>query len=148
MSWDDALTDLLDLLVNNYPDPDSARGVAERAGLPTRFITFSGNNHNVWMSVLREARKSKTGLGEIASVAQKDRPNIDYQTLVRQIDERAFKGPKLGEPDWKGPPTVDEGLEKIIGEQPTFLPISFLEVGLEVARSVARVVCPDGLGTG
>jgi hypothetical protein len=41
MSWDDALTDLLDLLVHSYPDPASARDVAEKAGLPTRFITFS-----------------------------------------------------------------------------------------------------------
>jgi V8-like Glu-specific endopeptidase len=100
------------------------------------------------MSILREARKSKTGLHEIARVAQKDYPNIDFLTIVRQVDESAFKGPKLHEADWKGPPTVDERVEKIIGEQPTFLPISFLEVGLERARAVARVVCPGGLGTG
>jgi len=148
MSWDDALTDLLNLLVRHYPDPAGARDVAERAGLSTRFITFGGNLDNVWMSVLREARKSESGLRDIARAAQMDYPNIDFLTLVRQVDERAFKGPKLEEPDWKGPPRVDEGLEKIIGDQPTFLPISFLEVGLEKGRAVARVVCPGGLGTG
>ena len=124
MSWDDSLTDLLDLLVRNYPDPASARDLAEKAGLTTRFITFSGHLDNVWMSILREARKSKTGLQDVARVAQKDYPNIDFPTLVRQIDEGAVRGPKLEEPDWKGPPTVDEGIEKIIGQQPTFLPIS------------------------
>jgi V8-like Glu-specific endopeptidase len=148
MSWDKSLDDLLDLLVRNYPNPTSARDVAEKAGLSTRFIPFGGNLDNVWMAVLREARKSKTGLQDIARAAQSDYPNIDFQTLVQQIDERAFKGPKLEEPNWKGPPLVDEGLEKIMGEQPTFLPISFLEVGLERARAVTRVVCPGGLGTG
>lgn len=74
MSWDDSLTDFLDLLVRNYPDPASARDLAEKAGLPTRFITFSGHLDNVWMSILREARKSKTGLQDIARVAQKRLP--------------------------------------------------------------------------
>jgi hypothetical protein len=100
------------------------------------------------MSILREARRFDDGLLKIARVAQKDYPNIDFPSIIRQIDEGAVRGPKLTEPAWKGPPTVDEGLEKIISEQPTFLPISFLEVGLEKARSVARVVCPGGLGTG
>ena len=74
MSWDDPLIDFLDLLVRNYPDPAGARDLAEKAGLPTRFITFSGHLDNVWMSILREARKSKTGLQDIARVAQKDYP--------------------------------------------------------------------------
>jgi hypothetical protein len=53
MSWDDSLTDLLDLLVRNYPDSASARDVAEKAGLPTRFITFGGHIDNVWMETSR-----------------------------------------------------------------------------------------------
>ena len=32
--------------------------------------------------------------------------------------------------------------------QPTFLPINFLKVGVGWARSVARIVCPTGLGAG
>jgi endonuclease G, mitochondrial len=35
-----------------------------------------------------------------------------------------------------------------MGEEPTFLPIYFLQVGLDKSRSIARVVCPGGLGTG
>ncbi len=148
MSWDDSLSDFLDLLVSYYPDPVSARDVAEKADLNTRFINFGGNIDNLWMSILREARKFDEGVLKIALIAQKDYPNIDFPSIVRQIDEGAVRGPKIAEPAWKGPTTADEGLEKIIGEQPTFLPISFLEVGLKKARSVARVVCPGGLGTG
>jgi len=40
------------------------------------------------------------------------------------------------------------GVERIIGDQSPLLPISFLEIGLERARAVARIVCPDGVGTG
>src|SRR4051812_4577957 len=148
MIRDNSLGDFLDLLVRYYPDPMSARDVSEKAGLNTRFINFGGSTDNVWMSILREARKFDEGLLKIARVGQKDYPNIDFPSIVRQIDEGAFRGPKLAGPAWKGPPTMDEGLEKIIGEQPTFLPISFLQVGLEKARSVARIVCPGGLGTG
>jgi V8-like Glu-specific endopeptidase len=146
--WDQSLTDLLDLLVRYYSDPISARDVAVKAGLNTRFINFSGNTDSVWMSTLREASKFDEGLLKIAGVAQRDYPDADFLTIVRQIDEGAVRGPRLAEPSWKGPPTVDEGLEKVMGEQPTFLPISFLEVGLEKARSVARVVSAGGLGTG
>jgi len=148
MSWDNSLSDFLDLLVQYYPDARSARDVAEKAGLKTRFVNFSGNIDNVWMSILREARKFDQGLLEIARVAQKDYPNIDFPSIVRQIDEGGVRGPKLAGTVWKGPPAVDGWLEKVIGEQPTFLPISFLEVGLEKARAVARVVCPAGLGSG
>jgi nucleoside phosphorylase/V8-like Glu-specific endopeptidase len=146
--WDESMDELLELLVRDYPEPNTVRDVTEKAGLPTRFINFSGDIDHVWMNALREARKFETGLQNIAQVAQKDRSNVDYLTLVRQIDARAFRGPRLDEPNWMGPHTVDEGIEKIIGDQPTFLPISFLQVGLERARSVARVVCPGGLGTG
>src|SRR5688500_9986197 len=131
MNWDEALTDLLALLVRSYPDPASARAAAEQAGLPTRFTPLGGPLDDAWMAALRGPRKTPAGLQAIARAAQRDYPNIDSATLVRQIDERALKGPKLEEPDWKGPPAVDEGLEKVIGEQPTFLPISFLAVGLE-----------------
>src|SRR5262245_40742014 len=89
MSWDDSLTGLLDLLIRNYPDHASARAVAEKAGLSTSFLSFAGDIGNVWMSVLREARQSATGLRDIARVARKDFPYVDFLTLVRQIEEGA-----------------------------------------------------------
>jgi V8-like Glu-specific endopeptidase len=42
----------------------------------------------------------------------------------------------------------DDVFERITGKQPTLLPISFLETGLIRARSIARVVTPEGFGTG
>ena len=91
MNWDDSLSDLLDLLVRNYPDPLSARDVAEKAGLQTKFLRLNAPSDSVWMDILRQARNSPTGLQDIARVAQRDFPNIDFPilTLVRQIDEYA-----------------------------------------------------------
>src|SRR3954465_9165644 len=107
MSWDNSLSDFLDLLARYYPDPVSARDVAEKAGLNTRFINFGGNIDNIWMSILREARKFDEGLVKIARIAQKDYPNIAFRSIVRQIDDGAIRSPKLLEPIWRGPPTVD-----------------------------------------
>ena len=53
--------------------------------------------------------------------------------------------------EWKEP-LNEENLEKITGESTTLLPIKFLEIGLDRARSVARVKVPMGtkneLGSG
>jgi V8-like Glu-specific endopeptidase len=74
MSWDNSLSDFLDLLVRYYPDRTSARDVAEKAGLNTRFrIVCPGGvdtafltrdnllitNHDVIASA-EEAKRAKT----------------------------------------------------------------------------------------
>ena len=70
---------------------------------------------------------------------------LDAETSVSS----SLTDSKLQVPDWwKGPPTDYVGVERIIGDQSPLLPISFLEIGLERARAVARIVCPDGVGTG
>lgn len=148
MNWNDSLNDLLDLLIQYYPNPESAREVAERSGLSTRFVTFGGTANSTWMSVLREASKFDDGLLRIARIAQKDYANIDFISIVRQVNDNVFRGPKIADYSWKAPSSFEDGIEKIIGSQPTFLPVSFLEVGLEKACSVVRVVCQRGMGTG
>jgi hypothetical protein len=47
-----------------------------------------------------------------------------------------------------GPAFESSILEKMISAQSTFMAIDFLETGLERARSVARVICRDGIGSG
>ena len=49
---------------------------------------------------------------------------------------------------WKNPDSADS-LEKLMGEESTLLPISFLEMGLKCSQSVARVrLANGGLGSG
>ena len=54
----------------------------------------------------------------------------------------------MGKEEWKASAAVTSGLEKAIGNQPTFFPISFLQIGLDRSRSIARVNSPLGVGTG
>jgi Trypsin-like peptidase domain/Effector-associated domain 1 len=145
--WEQFMEDLLDLLVSLYPDTNSARDVADRAGLPTRFIRFGGNIVNIWMSIIREARKV-TRIEEVIEVARKDYPSVSFPILERSKDETIARGPNIKDIGWRGIPDGEAGLEKIMGAQPTFLPISFLEIGLLKAQSVVRIVCPNGLGSG
>lgn len=146
--WEQFMEDLLDLLVGLYDDIDSARDMAERAGLPTKFIKFSGHIANVWMSILRQARKDPGGIEAIINVASKDHPKVSFPTLKKSKNETVARGPNIKDIGWRGIPGGESGLEKVMGDQPTFLPISFLEIGSLTARSVARVVCPNGLGSG
>ena len=54
----------------------------------------------------------------------------------------------LGVPDWKPEPNFQELTdEKIIGLS-NLMSIAWLNRGLELARSVARIITPEGLGTG
>src|SRR5262249_28075237 len=85
--WDDSLTGLLDFLVRNYPDPASARVVAEKAGLSPGFLSRAGDIRDVWMNILRDACQSRTGLQDLVRVARMDRPDFDFLTLVGPIDD-------------------------------------------------------------
>jgi hypothetical protein len=84
MLWDDRLSALLQLLVRQYPDPNVARNVAQRAGLQIKYLHVGGDPDSVWMAVLGQARDSHTGLEDLAREAQKDFPNIDFLTLAHQ----------------------------------------------------------------
>lgn len=147
MGWDRVLTDLLDLFVGLYPTPADAMGVARRAGLPLKFLDFGGSALNFWGAILDQANLREK-VPDLIDVAHQDYPNIDFPALSRRKDVLAPPAPKLDKDHWKTTRSDLSDLEKVMGAQPTFLPISFLEVGVGRARSVARVVGPTGLGTG
>ena len=61
------------------------------------------------------------------------------------------KGDRLGaaldaDNDWKG--TDTRGLEKLMGDESTLLPIFFLNLALRRASAVAKIETPAGVGTG
>ena len=147
MAWDAVMDRLLDLFIGMYPTSAAAAGIAKRAQIPTSFIDFNGPAINVWMSILDQAKLRKK-LQTLIDKAAADYPEIDFPALAQQSEQPALQGPKLDPGEWKGPAIAGGILERIMGSQPTFLPIKFLEIGLQRARSVVRVVTPDGYGTG
>ena len=147
MPWDQAMDQLLDLFVGMYSTQAAAAGIVQRAELPARFINFNGTALDIWMSILDQARL-RNELQSLIDKAHVDYPEVNFPALRQRAEQPAPRGPKLDPNDWKGPAVEGGTLEKIIGAQATFLAIKFLEIGLQRARSVVRVVCPDGFGSG
>jgi V8-like Glu-specific endopeptidase len=150
--WSRWLTSLNDALADLYPSEKDAVRLANAAGMKTALIDFSGASLVRWYNVLEYAAKShgkKPGhppkADAILDLALEEWGDHDILLALKHDEPPVVKGP---DPDWVAP-TDDEHHEKIIGAQSTLLPIRFLELGMQRARSVARVVRADrSSGTG
>jgi hypothetical protein len=148
LTWNPALNDLILLLAGLIPDRDKSRLAVRRAGLDPDEIDFSGVPKIFWMRAVEEANR-RDRVQDLINVAKDEFPNVHLAALEEQLRRRApSAAPRLGDDAWKGSAAAAAAVEKVIGAQPTFLPISFLETGLLRAKSVARVESPLGVGTG
>jgi Trypsin-like peptidase domain/Effector-associated domain 1 len=148
MTWDrPALTRLRNILARLYPAERDARRVVVDAGLDPTRIAFDGTAINTWFSILEEAAKHAGKIDALVATALLDYP--DDETLRRAAEGTpppVVEGPEPT--DWRGPKGPAQ-LEKVIGTESTLVPISYLELGLLKARSVAKVRLADGgAGTG
>jgi len=144
------MTDLARILARLYPDRDRVRFFLLGLNLDPNRINLDGDPISRWGNVLEEASKHKK-VGEVVEAASRE-----YEAWRTELTE-AMHGlrqpalatvPELDDDAWKGTTAIISSLERIIGTQQTFLPISFLETGLLRARAVVRVESPLGLGTG
>lgn len=143
MPWSPWMKNLNDVLADLYPTVEDSRRVVANAGLKTALIRFNNMALVNWFNILEEAAKSKKAQA-ILDLALADYPDNDMLLALKR-NEPPARGPDV---KWAGGDTA-EHLEKIIGKQPTLLPINFLEIGVERARSVARIVLADkSSGTG
>jgi hypothetical protein len=148
LTWNPALNDVILLLAGLYPDRDKARFAVKKAGMDPDEIDFAGTPKIFWMRIVEEANR-RDKVPDLLAVAKGDFPNIDFALLDQQLRRPTPPAvPRLSDDAWRGPASAVGGLEKVIGAQPTFLPISFLEMGLVRAKSVGRVESPSGFGTG
>lgn len=130
IDWHVALNDLISLLAGLYQDPDKARLAVRISGLDPNEINFAGTPKIFWMRIIEEANR-RDMVQALINVAKKEFPNINFDSLEQQLRRPTLLTvPSLSDSAWKGPVTAAGNLEKIIGDQPTFLPISFLETGL------------------
>jgi V8-like Glu-specific endopeptidase len=146
-----SLTRLSSLLIGLYSGLGDARGLAERSGLNPGNIDLSGPPRVYVWNIIKEA--SHTGrLGRLITVALEDYPGhpglTDAQNDRYDLLPTPVTAPTLNADQWQ-PRLGFAQAEKIMGATSTFLPISFLAVGMERSRSVARVLLPDlSMGTG
>jgi hypothetical protein len=144
--WAKGLNDLILLLAGLYPDPDRARFAVRRAGMDPDGLDLAGPPRIVWLRIVEEANR-RQAVYALLNVAREDYSNLDLAALEKQLQQEPM-GPRLDDRAWKGQHRDGGTLERVIGAQATFLPISFLETGLLRAKAVARVASPRGLGTG
>jgi V8-like Glu-specific endopeptidase len=141
MAWNKNLTNLNYVLADLYPRPDRAERIVRNAGLPLAFIRWQPSAIDTWFNILDEADKRGKVLDVIHAVMQDGYQDNPFLKQAEQgtLDASPAVGPVWGETlDWLSDEPADT-FEKIMGAQSTLLPIGFLEVGLQRARSVARV---------
>jgi S1-C subfamily serine protease len=136
---------LVDLFYSVVPTSSGATALAMRAGLQLGYVATEGPPVEVWTRILDEAAL-RGRLGALVDRARMEFPYVDWsQAYAAAIHTTAAVGVVGRDVPWHAP---DGAFEKVIGSQPTFLPIAFLEVGLRVARAVGRVSTGSGSGTG
>ncbi|MBX3011641.1 MAG: trypsin-like peptidase domain-containing protein [Caldilineaceae bacterium] len=144
MAWNQNLTNLRDWFADRYFTLEQAIRVVSEAGLKPRFIAFSTQPATNWFNILTYANHQHrvTALIDVVKTeysAEKvwlEAAQVGLLTGVSGVDiTRAVT--------WRGPADA-ERLEKIIGKRSTLLPIHFLEVGVQKAKAVVRIVLPNG----
>lgn len=145
--WNRNLTNLRNVLAGLYWNVDEARRIVLEVQMNPAYISFHSKILNTWQSILEEAGHHNK-VKDIIAIARHEYPSIQSLHLAEKNLLLSIEGPEMGDSDWHGPQGA-ESLEKIIGSISTLRPITFLQRGLEISRSVARVVLEDGsCGTG
>jgi hypothetical protein len=146
MAWNQMLTNLRDLLADLYYTQERARRVVDAAGLKPAFIDMEGDSITRWHNILREAdRRDK--VAAIVQVTYDEYPENNWLAAAAKNDLWAISGADIKKSAWQGEADAAQ-LEKLMGDKSTLMPIHFLEIGLERARSVVKVVQPAGSGSG
>ncbi|MCI0664931.1 MAG: serine protease [Acidobacteria bacterium] len=147
MAWNDRLTALNYVLAGLYPLSGDATRIVTESGIPPQFVRFKEKAIDTWFEVLHAANER----GKVINVIQtalKEYPDNPVLIQAEKGEITQLKAPAIGtDLPWKGGLSLDT-IEKIMGKQSTLLPVSFLEIGIQRARSVARVHLSSGFGTG
>jgi V8-like Glu-specific endopeptidase len=145
--WSPYLTNLRDVLADLYFNEAQARTVVADAGLQARFINFEGSSTERWHAILRDAN-NRHRVEDIVSVARRDYPENQWLAAASPDVLNAVRGSDIATTvAWAGPADPEQ-VEALMGPQSTLLPISFLQTGLKKAGAVAKVVLPNGSGSG
>ncbi|XYH94662.1 trypsin-like peptidase domain-containing protein [Sorangium sp. So ce1128] len=147
-AWDGpSLVNLGDVLADLYPTREDSYRVVGGAGLNRGRIRFSDAAVVNWFNILDYA-KNQDQVPDIVDFALREHPRHELLRLARERGSiPAVRGVDIrSDVHWRGPETPGL-LEQLMGSESTLVDVSFLEIGAQQARAVARVVLPTG-GTG
>jgi V8-like Glu-specific endopeptidase len=148
MAWNKTLTALNYVLAGLYPFPGESHRIVREAGIPPEFVSFKDKAIDNWHEILRAA-DDRNKVAEVVRVALREHPENAVLVQAEKGELRPVDAPAVGRGlPWAGSLPAD-AVEKIMGKQSTFLPVSFLETGVQRARAVARVQLGSGeVGSG
>jgi hypothetical protein len=140
--WSPKLSNLRNLLAGIYWTNLDARRIILDVGMNPIFLHFTGSPITTWQSIL-EAAQNSNKVEAIITKALEENPGIQALELAVQDQlHLAIQPPAINDASWRGPRDQAQ-LEAILGSISTLRPINFLEHGLNVSRSVARIVLAD-----
>jgi V8-like Glu-specific endopeptidase len=144
MAWSKQLSQLRDALSTMIPFREDTLAYLSDAGINWSNIAMPNNPLTLWHNIITYADEHGH-LNGLVNVLLECFPNNPY--LISYKENLYYSlGPDLASLGWKSP-VEKESLEKITGANSTLLPISFLQVGLERARSVVRILIKRDNGT-
>jgi V8-like Glu-specific endopeptidase len=144
MEWTKELIQLRNALAVLIPFREDAIIYLNEAKISYLTITLSQNSLTLWNNILTYT-EDNSSTGDLVDVLLKYNPK-DPHLLSYKEGLKYNTGPELTDAGDKS--QVDsKALEKVIGAVSTLLPISFLQTGVEKAKSVARVLIKRANGT-
>lgn len=153
MPWTNLHTNLNYELAGLYMDVGEARRIAKSAGLNVIMLKLTGRPLTDWSEIIEKAENANK-LNELIQAALTDYP--DNIKLKEALEGKltAIEGPTYADTganadDWADIDLSENSFEALMGKEGTLLPISFLEMGMDKARSVAKIYLnPMESGTG
>jgi V8-like Glu-specific endopeptidase len=146
VSWNDNLTALNQILPGFYRTAEQCARILSTAGIPPTYVNLSGSAVDIWYSALTEAdRRGK--VEPLIRAALTDYPGDTFLLRALQGALAPEPGKSPTEDSWKSKFEASE-TERLMEAQSTLLPISFLQKGVQAAKSVALVQASTGIGTG
>lgn len=114
---------------------------------PQRFVVDGSPANVIWILALRTIENQQK-IKDIVEAALKEYPDNPILQDYLARDATTLNSVYAGKEPGKNGTIAKKDFEKLTGDQSTLLPISFLEIGLMKAKAVARIVTPEGMGTG
>jgi hypothetical protein len=139
MSWSPWMASLNDVLADLYPTIEASNRIVHCAGMRSALVSFNSVALVNWFNILDQAENQGGRSRALLDCALADYPDHQILLALTHGEPAVVKGPDL---KWEASQDAAY-FEKIVGAQSTLLPISFLEVGMQRSRSVARLVRAD-----
>ncbi len=142
MAFDKNMVNLRNVLAGLYWSQEEARRIVLEIGLNPAFISISTKPIVTWTNILVHAGNQEA-VGDIIAKAREEYPKLESLALAEQNMLLTIEAPEIPAGAWHGP-TDELELEKLMGRVSTLRPIHYLQRGLAMSRSVARVVLHKG----